>query len=53
MLILVLNEVNSFHNIGMVQRRRYTELCGELFDVLLFRLVLAALAELLNKNGIR
>jgi len=53
MLILILNEVNGFHNVGMVQSGRYTEFCGELFDVFLFRFILAALAELLNKNGIR
>jgi len=50
MLILILNEVNSFDNVDVVQCGRDTELRGEFFDVLLFRLILAALAELLNGN---
>jgi len=36
MLIIILNKVNSFHDVGVVQRGRDAELCGELLDVLLF-----------------
>jgi aspartate-semialdehyde dehydrogenase len=50
MLILILNEVNSFHDVGVVQRGRDAELCGKLLDVLLFRLILAALAEFLKQK---
>ncbi len=46
-LALVLDKVDSLHNIDVVQRRRYTKLGCELFDVLLLGLVLAALSELL------
>ena len=35
-LILILNEIDSFHDVGVVQHGRDAELCGKLLDVLLF-----------------
>ena len=36
MLILILNEIDCFHDVGVVQRGRDAELCGKLLDVLFF-----------------
>ena len=45
---LVLNEVDSLDDVDVMRRRRYTELCRKLLDVLLLRLVLSPLPELLQ-----
>lgn len=49
MLIFVFDEVDGFNNIGVVKSGRYTELCGEFLNVLLFCLILAPLAKLLQE----
>lgn len=46
--MLILNEVDGFDDIGVVERGADAELGSKLFDVLLLRLVLAALAEFLD-----
>lgn len=47
LLVFILNEVDGFDDIGVVERGADAELGSQLFDVLLLRLVLAALAEFL------
>lgn len=47
-LMLVLNEVDCFDDVGVVERGADAELGSQLLDVLLLRLVLAALAEFLD-----
>ena len=52
MLVLILNEVNRFDNIDVMESRRDTELGSELLDVLLLRLVFPTFSEFLSERFI-
>jgi len=49
-MALVLNEVDGFDNVDVVEGRRYTKFSGQLLDVLLLRFIFATLAELLGAD---
>jgi hypothetical protein len=47
-LLIVLDKIDCLHNVDVMQSRGYTKLGCEFLDILLFCLVLAPLAELLD-----
>lgn len=51
-MVLILNQVHSLDDVGVMQRRRDAEFRSKLLDVILFAFVLATLAELLWKRSV-
>lgn len=50
MMTFVLDEIDGFDHVGVVQGGRDAELRGELLNVVFLRLVLASLSEFLTKE---
>lgn len=48
MLVFVLDEIDGFNNVLVVQRRGNAKFGRELLDILLFGFILASLAEFLQ-----